>query len=648
MTKDKINKFIYKNFNKNNLYKIIKKMLSQTRYKIAFGIIFTLFFSLFLTTFIFKFYFDYDMSQGYRIFANFKRNTVFQISYLIILIIVTLIISITGKFALSYMLSSAIMLSLLSASHAKFDSRNMPLLPEDFRLALTGLKMTSVINEGTITKIIFNIIVLICFSVALLILVKKITNYPKNRRVFYPVRVVLIVLCLFGLSEINYSFKYSVNDNNWSALTNTYFVSWNQYKNYHRNGPIAGFMYNIGGLQLSKPKNYSKEEIEKVVNKYKAQAQIINAGRTNIKDKNVDIVYILSESLIDPMDFTDKYNIKKDPMPRTRDLMNRISSGRLATSEYGGGTANVEFEILTGLTNMLTENATPYTHLIPKRETFPSIARQLKNSGFKATSLHAFDREMYKRNVTYPILGFDNFIGDKKMKDNKPIEGNQYISDEDFFNEIILQLDQEPEKTHFIHTVSMQNHAPYIDLYPEDKNIWVEDETTDEFEMKKIDQYNNYLKGVSYSDVYLNNFIEKISKREKPTIVVLWGDHIPGHSIMRRVDSEKIEGHKTPLFIYTNFETPRQDLKIMSGNFINNKVLEILNTKISPFQAMLLNMEKEYPAMTIYHVKDKKKLGKNPTFKDYKLIQYDLLAGKGYSKQYGFFDSTMLKSNHEQ
>ena len=127
----------------------------------------------------------------------------------------------------------------------------------------------------------------------------------------------------------------------------------------------------------------------------------------------------------------------------------------MLSQNYGGGTANIEFEALTGFSMepLNAQMTTPYTLLVPKLEKLPSLVSLLKDSGYETTAIHPYDTSMYKRKDVYQVLGFDQFLDQDTMTHRDKLENNPYISDESAYEEVLDQLDSDTPQ--FLHLVTM-------------------------------------------------------------------------------------------------------------------------------------------------------------------------------------------------
>lgn len=513
---------------------------------------------------------------------------------------------------------------IMFVNEEKMRSRNTPFMFEDLAMSSEAGSLLEMVNWENLWRTVFQVlaIILACFLVRKF--TKKLPRYNFDFRLKLAFRLILLSTTLSMLARHTEFLRTELSKKG----TTTVEVDWlgenatidftNPSYNFSSNGFVVGTISTFQARDISKPENYSKETIDKIIKKYSNIAKKENARKKSLRDEKINIVYIMSESFIDPNSIRDIYDFAGDPMPFTRELIQKHSSGQTTVAEYGGGTANIEFEALTGLSKKFY-GGIPYTSILSKEKSAPSIAKFLKENNYKTTAIHPYRGTMYRRNAVYPNLGIDNFIDQSKMKNSAKIDKSQYISDASAFDEVFETMKNSPESD-FVHLVTMQNHMPYVgDIY--DRLDFQTSNKTDPSD-NYTKEWTNYLQGVKHSDDALKNFLEKINSPEEKTIVAFWGDHWPG--IAGKIDSESIK--HTPLLIYANFETEKQDLQQMSLNYLPDKVLDVAGAKKSPFQYLLAEVQKTNPKLTAKEVTDN-----NLTLQEYELIQYDLLAGSKFS-----------------
>ena len=531
-----------------------------------------------------------------------------------------IILSILVNFKSSLITSNTLILLFGIANIIKAKYRNFPVLPEDVKVIFEAFKMISILP-------FWMIILMVLFFI---LVIKAVLNYLSNNKYNLRIRLSYLPLLFVSLLSLFYIGNYIKNPKFMHAdnvnFFRTQFYSWNQRDNYYVNGPVIGFLYNLGLPEVEKPENYSEKAIKKIVDQYKEQAAKNNQERS-ILNGDIDFVFIMSESFANPKQFESEYPLTKDPIPFTQKLMSKTSSGKMFGSEYGGGTANVEFEVLTSFTGVFNPGLSYYNAFASKDKTFPSVVKYFNDNQYKTVAIHAYDGNMYKRNIVYDNFGFSKFVNSGKMKYQDRLERSEYISDEAIFNEVKDTLDTD-EKSKFVFAVTMQNHASWDGKY-DLKTNFLQSTNSD----NKNSESENYLQGLNYSDQALEKFIDYINNRKRKTMLVFWGDH--NVNIFNKfMEKNSKLAYQTPLFFYSNFNIDKEDLGEMSANYIVPTLFNKMNLKLSPYNTMLLELKNKYPSInvsTLPEIKDE-------IIKDYQLIRYDILAGKKYSLKEKFFD----------
>ena len=420
------------------------------------------------------------------------------------------------------------------------------------------------------------------------------------------------------------------------------WIPWSQLDNYHVNGFVAGFLYNLPSDPMEKPAYYSAGKIDELQAKYQVIADEINAGRDKT-EPDVNIIFVMNESFSDPLEL-DGLNLGMDPIPFVRALADNSYSGEMLSTGYGGGTANIEFEALSTFSMEPFEAniTTPYTQFLSSIEQFPSVVSRLKDAGYATTAIHPFNTTMYKRKENYKVLGFDSFIYDATMSSvTERIDTNPYISDKSAYEEVLQKMAETPE-TDFIHLVTMQNHAPYVNKYtavPSYEESGIKDE-----------EVRNYLQDLIYSDEAFELLMTQLADFEEPTVVVFWGDHqssVFGESVYEENEVQNM--HETPLRILSNFDSSYKDLGTISPIYFYTEVLEMTQTKLIPYDALLETLQSVLPAFeksmylngqTGEYVFSREDLPEETLeiLSDYEQIQYDVLTGKRFSMENDFFE----------
>ena len=560
-----------------------------------------------------------------------KNPKIAEYSQIVTILISFLFVGIFRNWRISMGILFSLATIVMYINTEKMASRNTPFLPEDLAMSGEAGGLASMINLERFLNMLFTIAIIIIITIIVNKISKKIWHFKFSKKqkiaIFIP-QIALILICAHFLNLHTLEIRNLSGKGTFIKVENleTSIDFTDQAYNYRTNGFILATISNLQTKTQKQPEGYSKEAVQKIVQKYQKIAEENNKNRKKLSDEKVNVVYVMSESFIDPKLGKHLYDYgNKEPIPYTKKIKNSQSSGWAASSEYGGGTANVEFEALTGLSNFFL-NSIPYTSIVPANKDTPSIVKNFNENGYKTIAMHPYNRNMYRREVVYPNLGFQEYKSADGFKNNSKIDNSKYISDESAFNEVLAEL-KNSQKPEFIHLVTMQNHMPYEENAYSEHNFSVNAKNGANPGNAKTIQA--YLEGISHSDKAMKNFLSEIEKINEKTIVVFWGDHWPGiYGEMFEKELNKNDIRRTPLFVYSNFKKEKQDLG--TSSLIYNQILALnaFNSKLSPFQYLLSDLREKYPALTKQFVKTDEK---SDILKDFEMIEYDILSGNKYS-----------------
>ena len=560
-----------------------------------------------------------------------KNPKIAEYSQIVTILISFLFVGIFRNWRISIGILFSLATIMMYINTEKMASRNTPFLPEDLAMSGEAGGLASMINSERFLNMLFTIAVIIIITIIANKISKKIWHFKFSKKqkiaIFIP-QTALILICAHFLNSYTLEIRNLSGKGTFIKVENleTSIDFTDQAYNYRTNGFILATISNLQTKTQKQPEGYSKEAVQKIVQKYQKIAEENNKNRKKLSDEKVNVVYVMSESFIDPKLGKHLYDYgNKEPIPYTQEIKKSQSSGWAASSEYGGGTANVEFEALTGLSNFFL-NSIPYTSIIPANKDTPSIVKNFNENGYKTIAMHPYNRNMYRREVVYSNLGFQEYRSADGFKNNSRIDNSKYISDESAFNEVLAEL-KNSQKPEFIHLVTMQNHMPYEENAYSEHNFSVNAKNGANPENAKTVQA--YLEGISRSDKAMKNFLSEIKKLNEKTIVVFWGDHWPGiYGEMFEKELNKNDIRRTPLFVYSNFKKEKQDLG--TSSLIYNQILALnsFDSKLSAFQYLLSDLREKYPALTKQFVKTDEK---SDVLKDFEMIEYDILSGNKYS-----------------
>lgn len=262
--------------------------------------------------------------------------------------------------------------------------------------------------------------------------------------------------------------------------------------------------------------------MKRVASRYKKDAAIINQNRSEKMTDNT-VIMILSESFSDPTRVPG-ITLTEDPMPNIRQIKNQTTSGIMLSPGYGGGTANIEYQALSGLSmaNYDSSLSIAYQQLVPNEKWTPTLNQlwNINNGKQSSVAYHDYYRNMYFRSTNYKKFGFSKFWtvdGTYKLKDLTFIDRDWTASDESLYNHILNDI-HKTDKNQFLQVVTMQNHTPYSDWYDnnqfKDANI---SQNLSEMEKNNIDTYT---KGVSHTDQSTQAFLNSLNEINRPISVI--------------------------------------------------------------------------------------------------------------------------------
>ena len=418
-------------------------------------------------------------------------------------------------------------------------------------------------------------------------------------------------------------------------------IMWDQKENYASNGFALAFAMNVPMAHVSAPPGYSE----------KAMAAIQRPDvAASVPHEKPDIVVVMSESFWDPTQLPG-VTVKPDPIPTVRALR----SGSMFSPEFGGMTANIEFEALTGFSNaFLPAGSIPYQQYV--RTPTPSLATFLKSEGYRARAIHPGTNWFWNRGAVYADFGFNDFRSEETLP---PMEKRGPLaSDAAMTDEIIREADASDDPV-FLFAVSLQNHGPYepYRYYNPTHSI---DAPISSWARESL---LSYVEGSADADHGLQRLIDWAKARQRPTVIAFFGDHLPplgpvyvetgflkDNVAPRKEPADAaLEHHDTPLIIWSNRSGPVQNLGSVSPAFLPYHILTTAGIT-HPYYTGFLGALREH-----YRVVDRNLLlspaGEatpdwarqkqiDPKINDFRLIQYDMMFGKRHSAP-DFFPETV-------
>lgn len=586
--------------------------------------------------------------------VNALRNRTFDSpalvpSVAVVWVFVLLVVALLGRLWTGMGVVSALTVLVGLVNVTKLELRNDPVYPSDVVFLRQPSFLLEMVSKAQLVRGAVALVAVVLLAAAVGWVVGKffprltMNATRRRRRGVVLARVLVVVVCM-GMLHV--AGNFNERGNQWRAAfdsTGMRWRAWDQRVNYQQNGFVSGLLYNMHVDAMTEPDGYSEAAVRRVVQRYQAEAARMNQGRTgSLEDTNV--VIVLSESFSQPA-WLDGVSWPENLIPRTTATMEQTVSGRMLAPGIGSGTANTEYELLTGqsLSQLSPQLTTPYEQLVSNYDRFPSAVEWFRRHGHEPVAIHPFSPRMYSRPEVYDAFGFDRFVSKDQMKNTKR-GGGRFIDDRSAFAEVLDQI-RDTDKPVLAHLVTMQNHMPYGGQY--DDPIPPTSGLSGEYAR----QAGAYARGISRTDEALDELLTQLKASPEPTTVIFYGDHVPPQVYPQSLlDREgPLRSHQTPFLIWSNREQLRHtDLPTTSPTQFLPMMFNAMDVPVPPWYALLTDLGGQVPAMDAgitvgadgerVRVADLGPEAKR-VLRDYRLIQYDLSVGERWSEKAMFGDA---------
>ena len=464
----------------------------------------------------------------------------------------------------------------------------------------TDLKLIGDLFAMNSTYITAKEIVLIVIFLAIVVglnvwmFVKAPRYKGKVRKLF---SLVVVGSCFMWLPMVT---EAAVNQN----LLASYFE--NIALGYEEYGFVYGFSTSVVGTGMNKPIDYSKETIGKIEDSIKVK-------ETKPSKELPNIVVVLLESFIDPTD-VNFLDVKGDPIPNFHYLQDNFSTGYLTVPVVGAGTANSEFEVLTGMSmRFFGTGEYPYKTIL-KETDCESIAGNLGDLGYATSVVHNNNAKFYSRNNAFSMMGFDTFVSREFMVVDEFNTLGTWAADNLLLEQIENVMDKSENQQDFVYCITVQGHG----AYPTEKvfdNPEFEVSGADTKEMNYSWEY--FVNELHYVDDFIGNLVKQLEARDEETILVLWGDHLP---TMGLEDTDMVSGSifKTRYVTWNNMNLPKNDMDLTAY-----QLLSYITGQVDIHKGTLFKYHQDYLNAGYSN--------NNETYlSGLENLQYDLLYGNRY------------------
>ena len=437
--------------------------------------------------------------------------------------------------------------------------------------------------------VVLALILLGLFALLLLILLIKAPKYKRKVKFRYDLLLVVVGAALFaGATQLALEKRVLSN-----YFGNIAFA----YEDYGYPYCLAVTIFDTGN---SCTRDYSEQEITRI------EKTEDNLPATN-EDSKPNIIFVQLESFFDPT-LVEYLNISEDPIPNFRKLMKEYTSGYYKVPSVGAGTANTEFESITGMSlHYFGPGEYPYKSIL-KETTCESAPYVLKNLGYSTHAVHNNEANFYGRRSIFPNLGFDTFTSAEYMSEEEDKNPLGWTKDEILTDEIIKCLDS-TEESDYIYTISTQGHG----AYPEEQLIDDPEITVSGAETEaQNNQWEYYCNEIHEMDNFVKELTDALADYPEDVILVMYGDHLPTMGLT-------VEDLKNKYLFQTQY--------VMWDNF----GLEKKDENLAAYQMAAEVMDRAgIHEGTIFRYHQARRNTRNYQV-DLETLQYDVLYGKKYS-----------------
>lgn len=408
-------------------------------------------------------------------------------------------------------------------------------------------------------------------------------------------------------------------------------------------GTAFGFVANVEAMKTEAPEGYTPEKVQEILDKLKNEKTKEKDDTTRVSQDKPNIIAIMNEAYSE-LSMVGDYPTNMSCHPYTSTLKENTTQGALYVSVFGGGTSDTEYEFMTGNSMaVMPQNSVPYQQFVT--EPTDSLAATLKEQGYYNIAIHPYLPSGYKRDLVYPLLGFDEFLSKEDFDDPETIRS--FISDRESYQKIIEQYEAKGEdKPLFIFNVTMQNHGGYSSAQVFDDANTVR--LTDNPGHPEAEQYLSLLR---QTDRDFEILVDYFSKVEEHTIVLLFGDHQPiAYSSFYdelasagKLTYPEQNKYQVPFLIWANYDITEDDVDRISANYLSSYLLKTAGLQGTIYNDYLLKLYKEIPVINSLFYIDKENIchtyseenAYSSLIKEYRMVGYnDALDKKEKRKEY--------------
>lgn len=520
---------------------------------------------------------------SYNTAAAVNRNSAI-VNIAVILTLLLLLMAVTGSGSLAGVLTICLVLVFAVINHFTLKYRGTILLPADIYSAATAMDVANTFSLSPDREMLIHLP--LCALLALL--------FCKTNQSFRPRRRVgCLILCALLFSGL---FFVSTDDKT-STKLDIHINQWNPTERSKDIGSLNNFIGHLRYMRVQKPDNYSEQAAMEIL-----QYHSTNSRLESNTEVTPNIIVIMSEAFAD-FSRLGEYGLNKEVCPSFSAICQEPNtrSGYLVVPVYGGGTSCTEFEFLTGCSmRFLGAGIAPYQQYI-HTETTSFLSEPAFTDPCDFYAFHTATSLNWGRNSSYPLLGFDEFIStEHELLSNAELY-RYWPRDAVLFDAISEIYDESDTLIAF--AVTMQGHGGYAmeDFEP---TIYTTDLS------QSYPDVNQYLTTIHDMDASFGEFIDSLHQSDEPTVVVMFGDHLPSvnkafyQELLDRSPElseadKKLRYYETPYLVWANYDIGAKPMpELLSSNFLYPHLMHVLGLPMSDYAKSLYEISLAYPVIS--------------------------------------------------
>ena len=409
----------------------------------------------------------------------------------------------------------------------------------------------------------------------------------KTRLIMVLASLVILFIMFLPIKQTNQFILRNFFDSN---KHEDYLGIKNGLESCKKYGHLAGIYGSFIDRRIFMPDNYDEDIITSVINNAKDEEDK-TFGKPNI-------IVIFSESFWD-IEKQDEIVFDKNITENFNILKEEGIHFNMISPSFGGNSANVEFEFLTGGSlGFFSRSYIPYMELYnnAKYVNAPSIINELSNNGYYIKLVPFSSKELFRCGEVYKYMKIDEVEYLPKVSEEHT--KGLYPSDDYAVSKAIDALENKGDEPLFYMTMTMEAHMPFVNDKFDSYDVNVVSSTLND---EMTDQARVYAEGIYDSDKALKKLYDYVMNFEEPTIIVFYGDHLPfldaiDHLKFFNTEDEKLNYYRrynTESLILANFdisslkEENKSELQYLGPDLLSSYILNHMDINISNYYKWL-------------------------------------------------------------